>query len=78
MCHKIPLKEKSDTVESLKAEDDPHKLQAAEKPPKLLQRFQDVLGEKLALRGDGLEFGKRKISVHSGKRGRQGHLNRNW
>ena len=28
ICHKIPLNEKGDTVESLKAEDDPHKLQA--------------------------------------------------
>ena len=29
ICHKIPLNEKGDTVESLKAEDDPYKLQAA-------------------------------------------------
>ena len=29
ICHKIPLNEKGDTIESLKAEDDPHKLQAA-------------------------------------------------
>jgi len=28
ICHKIPLNEKGDTVESLKAEDDPQKLQA--------------------------------------------------
>jgi hypothetical protein len=28
ICHKIPLNEKGDTVESLKAEEDPHKLQA--------------------------------------------------
>lgn len=28
ICHKIPLNEKGDTVESLKAEDDPYKLQA--------------------------------------------------
>ena len=28
ICHKIPLNEKGDTIESLKAEDDPHKLQA--------------------------------------------------
>ena len=28
ICHKIPLNEKGDTVESLKAEDDPFKLQA--------------------------------------------------
>jgi hypothetical protein len=28
ICHKIPLNEKGDTVESLKVEDDPHKLQA--------------------------------------------------
>jgi hypothetical protein len=28
LCHKIPLNEKGDTVESLKAEDDPYKLQA--------------------------------------------------
>jgi hypothetical protein len=27
ICHKIPLNEKGDTVESLKAEDDPQKLQ---------------------------------------------------
>ena len=27
ICHKIPLNEKGDTVESLKAEDDPYKLQ---------------------------------------------------
>jgi len=27
-CHKIPLNEKGDTVESLMAEDDPYKLQA--------------------------------------------------
>jgi hypothetical protein len=27
ICHKIPLNEKGDTIESLKAEDDPHKLQ---------------------------------------------------
>ena len=27
ICHKIPLNEKGDTVESLKVEDDPHKLQ---------------------------------------------------
>jgi hypothetical protein len=27
LCHKIPLNEKGDTVESLKAEDDPQKLQ---------------------------------------------------
>jgi len=27
ICHKIPLNEKGDTVESLKAEDDPKKLQ---------------------------------------------------
>jgi hypothetical protein len=29
VCHKIPLNEKGDTVESLKAKDDPRKLQAA-------------------------------------------------
>jgi len=29
ICHKIPLNEKGDTVESLKAEDDPQKLQTA-------------------------------------------------
>lgn len=29
ICHKIPLNEKGDTVESLKAADDPYKLQAA-------------------------------------------------
>ena len=29
LCHKIPLNEKGDTIESLKAEDDPYKLQAA-------------------------------------------------
>jgi hypothetical protein len=28
ICHKIPLNEKGDTIESLKAEGDPHKLQA--------------------------------------------------
>jgi hypothetical protein len=28
ICHKIPLNEKGDTVESLKSEDDPYKLQA--------------------------------------------------
>jgi len=28
ICHKIPLNEKGDTVESLKTEGDPHKLQA--------------------------------------------------
>jgi hypothetical protein len=28
ICHKIPLNEKGDTVESLKAEGDPYKLQA--------------------------------------------------
>ena len=28
ICHKIPLNEKGDTIESLKAEDDPQKLQA--------------------------------------------------
>jgi hypothetical protein len=28
LCHKIPLNEKGDTVESLKAEGDPYKLQA--------------------------------------------------
>jgi hypothetical protein len=28
LCHRIPLNEKGDTVESLKAEDDPYKLQA--------------------------------------------------
>jgi hypothetical protein len=28
MCHKIPLNEKGDTIESLKTEDDPQKLQA--------------------------------------------------
>ena len=28
ICHKIPLNEKGDTVESLKTEDDPQKLQA--------------------------------------------------
>lgn len=28
ICHKIPLNEKGDTVESLKAADDPYKLQA--------------------------------------------------
>ena len=28
ICHKIPLNDKGDTVESLKAEDDPYKLQA--------------------------------------------------
>ena len=28
ICHKIPLNEKGDTVESLKCEDDPYKLQA--------------------------------------------------
>ena len=28
MCHKIPLNEMGDTIESLKAEDDPQKLQA--------------------------------------------------
>jgi len=28
ICHKIPLNEKGDTIESLKAEDDPSKLQA--------------------------------------------------
>src|SRR5450759_2673980 len=28
ICHKIPLNEKGDTVESLKAEEDPQKLQA--------------------------------------------------
>src|ERR1700674_5477695 len=28
ICHKILLNEKGDTIESLKAEDDPHKLQA--------------------------------------------------
>jgi hypothetical protein len=28
ICHKIPLNEKGDTVESLTAEDDPYKLQA--------------------------------------------------
>jgi hypothetical protein len=28
LCHKIPLNEKGDTVESLKAQDDPYKLQA--------------------------------------------------
>jgi hypothetical protein len=28
ICHKIPLNEKGDTVESLKSEGDPHKLQA--------------------------------------------------
>lgn len=28
ICHKIPLNEKGDTVESLKTEDDPYKLQA--------------------------------------------------
>src|ERR1700686_4423283 len=28
VCHKIPLNEKGDTIESLKAKDDPHKLQA--------------------------------------------------
>jgi len=27
ICHKIPLNEKGDTIESLKAEDDPQKLQ---------------------------------------------------
>ena len=29
ICRKIPLNEKGDTVESLKAEDDPYRLQAA-------------------------------------------------
>jgi len=29
ICHKIPLNEKGDTVESLKAEEDPQKLQTA-------------------------------------------------
>jgi len=29
VCHQIPLNEKGDTIESLKAEDDPQKLQAA-------------------------------------------------
>jgi hypothetical protein len=29
LCHKIPLNEKGDTVESLKAEGDPYKLQAS-------------------------------------------------
>jgi hypothetical protein len=29
ICHKIPLSEKGDTIESLKAENDPSKLQAA-------------------------------------------------
>jgi hypothetical protein len=29
ICHMIPLNEKGDTIESLKAEDDPQKLQAA-------------------------------------------------
>ena len=28
LCHKIPLNEKGDTIESLKAEDDPQKLHA--------------------------------------------------
>ncbi len=28
ICHKIPLNEKGDTIESLKAADDPYKLQA--------------------------------------------------
>ena len=28
ICHKIPLNEKGDTIESLKADDDPYKLQA--------------------------------------------------
>jgi hypothetical protein len=28
ICHKIPLNEKGDTIESLKTEDDPQKLQA--------------------------------------------------
>jgi len=29
ICHKIPLNEKGDTIESLKADDDPYKLQGA-------------------------------------------------
>jgi hypothetical protein len=29
ICHKIPLNEKGDTIESLKTEDDPYKLQGA-------------------------------------------------
>jgi hypothetical protein len=29
ICHKIPLNEKGDTIESLKAADDPYKLQAS-------------------------------------------------
>jgi hypothetical protein len=29
ICHKIPLNEKGDTIESLKAENDPYKVQAA-------------------------------------------------